>query len=679
MSRQRFLWELGVEEIPSRYLDEIHQALWALVEEALKRHRLDAGPLQGGATPRRLVLAGEVASRQRPERQRVRGPQWKAAFTPDGEPTPALRGFLGRVGVAVEAVEREEQGGREYAVVEVARPEEPAAAVLPQALAEAYAALSLPRSMRWGAGNERFIRPIRWNLLLLDDALIPWTVAGVESRAMTYGNRTDHPEPVAVESIDHYWRLLPQIRVMLSGEERRRTIQREATRLAGEVGGVVGEHPALLDEVANLVEWPTPFLGAFDPAFLEVPEPVLITSMRVHQRYFPVLRPDGALLPYFIGVRNGIGESLDAVRHGNEKVLRARLNDASYFYREDLKHSLAERAQGLDRVLFWEGLGSYRDKVERLKRLGRRLAEPAGLDAAEAQALERAIELAKADLLTHVVQEFPELEGTMGGIYAQHNGEAPVVSQAIAQHYLPRGQGDPIPEHRVGQLLALLDRADTLVAFLGHEIRPTGSEDPYGLRRAGLGIARILSEGDLPALGVRQVLEAARDALGVSETAVAEAWELVIGRLAGYWAERWPEAWVRALTARSDRLGTLRARLEQLSALAQDPQWEEWLTAYKRVARVLAGWRRSGPLPPPQGEAEVQLYAAASQVLASFAPEAEAWPRWWASLPELLAAVRQFFDAVLVLDPDPAVRERRMALADFAREALSAPLEPESL
>ncbi|MBX5466789.1 MAG: glycine--tRNA ligase subunit beta [Firmicutes bacterium] len=679
MDSVRFLWELGVEEIPSRYLDALTSDLMAQVTERLQVHRLEAGAVKAAATPRRLVLWGPVRAQQAEAREAVRGPQWRQAFTAEGEPTPALAGFLARVGADRSEVREAVVGGRTYAVVEVRKPVASAEAVLPQALAEALAAVPLPRSMRWGEGAYRFLRPVRWTQLWLEDRLVPWTVMGVESQPKTYGNRTDAPEAVPVAGIDHYWALLPTIRVMVSGEERRRHILAEARRLAAEVGGVLGESEDLLQEVANLVEWPTPFRGEFDPEFLAVPDVVLTTSMRVHQRYFPVYGEDGRLLPYFVAVRNGVGEDLEAVRRGNEKVLRARLNDAAYFYREDLRQPLAERAEGLHRVLFWEGVGSYRDKVERMTALARRVLPELGLEPAAEAWVVRAVALCKADLLSHVVQEFPELEGVMGGIYARAAGEAEEVAEAIAGHYLPRGADDPVPSSRWAQLLGLLDRVDTLVALLGRDIRPTGSEDPYGLRRAALGIGRILAEGALgPRLSLRALLAEAAAVAEVPATVADEAHDLIVGRLAYHWQDRWPSEWVMAAVAADDRLGSLPARLERLAAFRRDPGFEGWVTAAKRAARVLSQ-AAAEAAPEPVLPVEAELWAATAAATAAWSDRPEEWGRWWEAIPRLAQAVDRLFEAVLVLDPDPAVRARRLGLLRHARAALILPADPERL
>lgn len=663
-----FLVEVGVEEIPSRYLPGLIRDWTARLEQALTAARLASGEeLRGEATPRRLVVAGMVLERQAPREERIRGPRVDQAWR-GSEPTPALKGFLRRAGVPVEELAEEGDGERRYVVARRHAPREAAGAILPYVVSEAFSSLDLPRSMRWGAGEVRFIRPVRWVTLWLGDEVLSVELAGVQSGQATYGNRTDHPEAKVLQGSRTYFEELPALKVMLSMTERKAVIAREGARLAAAEGGMVDLDPDLLDEVSCLVEWPTPFIGGFDAKFLQVPGPVLATAMKVHQRYFPVLDADGDLLPRFIGVRNGVGTGLDAVRHGNERVLRARLEDAAYFYQEDLKVPLAARRDRLQGVVFHARLGTYADKVRRMEDLFRKNGPAFGLDEAESETVTRAIRLAKCDLLTHVVEEFPELEGVMGGIYARADGESEALAAAIEEQYLPRRQGDALPGTAAGRVLGLIDRVDTLVQAYAAGIEPTGSEDPFGLRRAALGAVRIWVEGDLaPDLSARALLATALPASDDGSVRVVESvLTLMLSRLKSSWEGDARLPWIDAVFASDDRLGRLRERLDRISELARDPAWPAYVEATVRIFRVL-----KDPVPARIREdyptsAETDLAGAAMALQA--APDVSSW--WREPVPWAARAVARLFDEVLVMDPDPAVREARLSLLAAVREGL---------
>lgn len=664
-----FLVEVGVEEIPSRYLPGLIRDWARRLGEGLVAARLaPAADLRAEATPRRLVVTGPVLARQAPREERIRGPRVEQAWRGE-EPTPALTGFLRRAGVRLEDLEQEGDGERRYVVARREASRASAAEILPAVVAEAFAALDLPRSMRWGAGTDRFIRPVRWVMLWLGSDALTVELAGVRSGRVTYGNRTDHPGAAAVEGSRHYFDALARLKVMPSITERKAVIAREGARLAAAAGGMVDLDPDLLDEVSCLVEWPTPFIGRFDARFLKVPGPVLATAMKVHQRYFPVLDANGDLMPEFIGVRNGVGTGLDVVRHGNERVLRARLEDAAYFYAEDLKVPLAERRGRLQGMVFHARLGTYADKAERMDRLFRENAPAFALGAGEREVVARALALAKCDLLTHVVEEFPELEGVMGGIYARASGESEAVAAAIEEQYLPRRQGDTIPRTVPGRVVGLIDRIDTVVQAYAAGIEPTGSEDPFGLRRAALGAVRIWVEGDLaPNLSARTFL---RSALPTGEARAEGVVEAVLGllvnRLKSYWEGDPRAGWVDAVLASDDRLGQLRDRLGQLLEKTRDPGWPAYVEATIRIARVL-----KEPVAPQIREgystaAEEELARAARGL--GRAPDLASW--WTKAVPAAVEAVARLFDDVLVMDPDSSVRAARLALLAAAGQGLT--------
>ncbi len=669
MTELRFLWEVGVEEIPSRYLAEVTRELYGRMTEALAAERIGAGPLQADSTPRRLVVYGSVRAEQDPKWTIVRGPRLEAAYR-NGAPTPALEGFLRRSGVPVDELTEETIDGKPYLVARRREAEESAAVVLPRAASKAFLAMNLPRSMRWGSGQWRFVRPVRWTGLWLENQALTFTIAGVASGSLSYGNRTDHPGALVVESAEAYPRLMESVlKVILNQDQRREAIVAKGRALAEGSGGEMAADDALLDEVAALVEWPVPFRGAFDPEFLTVPEPILVTAMKVHQRYFPMYNPSGGLLPYFIGVRNGEGKDLDTVRHGNEKVLRARLKDADYFYRQDISQPLATRIPRLAQVVFHAKLGTYADKIERMMKLWEETRSLWSLDATEASAVLRAIQLLKCDLLTHVVEEFPELEGVMGGIYAKHDGESDIVADAIMDQYLPRWQGDRIPKNRVGAVIGLLDRTDTLVMSWAHDIQPTGSEDPFGLRRAALGIARIGTESDVaPGLRLITLLETAKALYGLDRLDLIGLRDLVISRLKSFWADKSQVEAVDALLAKDDVLGTLASRVSEWKQVADSAGWNAYLAGFKRIDRVVRDWNQSH-LEPFYGDPQEERLAAATRQAAAASQRGVS--SWWAAMPNVLDGLTELFERVLVMDADLTVRSRRLSLLAACRQELA--------
>lgn len=664
--KQTFVVEVGVEEIPSRYVADLAEGFGAAMQRGLDAERLPYEDPVAAWTPRRLIFQARVASVQSAESEEVRGPAVAVAYR-DGAASPALEGFLRRVGKAEHELGRADIGGKEYVVATVEKPVDTAATVLPRLVAGALAGLPQPRSMRWRSDDARFIRPVRWLTMLLDDQVLAGEALGVAAGDVTYGNRTDHPEAMRVTAAQAYWSALSGGMVVADPAQRRQIIVDEANRLAEEAGGRVDWDDDLLDEVTNLVEWPTPFLGRFEEEFLEVPEPVLTTAMRVHQRYFPVRAANGRLMAAFIAVRNGAGEELDLVRRGNQKVLRARLSDARYFFQLDQKQRLADHQAALAGVTLHAKLGTFADKVGRLQAVFQDTRDWWGLTAEEAGWLERSAALYKCDLLTHVVAEFPELQGEMGGIYAARDGEAEEVAIAIRDQYRPGFPGDRVPDRPVAAILGLLDRADTLVSFYGAGIRATGSEDPFGLRRVALGLARIAAETSvLREHTVRDLLQAVARVNGADQETVDPVYQLVSSRLMSEWELRWDPAWLLAVLARDFSWTQLADRLEFIAARHGSPAFDEASQAYKRVARMSRDVS-DAVLGDTYTGIEADLKQAADRAMA--VPDGDL-AGWWQAIEALVPRVQQFFEDVLVMDPDPSVRRGRLGLLAYVQSAL---------
>ncbi|MHB8918801.1 MAG: glycine--tRNA ligase subunit beta, partial [Desulfocucumaceae bacterium] len=488
-----FLLEIGTEEMPARFVGPALQQLKELAGNQLREKRIQFEQVRAVGTPRRLaVYTTGLAESQQPLVKEVKGPALKVAYNSSGEPTPAVLGFARSQRVDMASLVVKPVGPVEYVFARKSEQGRPTAEVLAQICPELIAGLHFPKPMRWGDLEFRFARPIRWILALYGNAVVRFSLAGLEAGRTTLGHRFLSRGPLTLNDARDYFGEMKKAFVVVDPEERKQLIRSQVEAAAKSEGGRVEEDEELLDEVTNLVEYPTAFVGSYDQAFLRLPKEVPVTVMREHQRYFPVTGSDGGLLPRFIGVRNGITEHIDTVRAGNEKVLRARLADGAFFWDEDLKVPLADRAGSLKKVIWQESLGTVYDKVERVTGLALFIGEKLGAGNDLLGIIKRAAAICKADLVTNMVYEFPELQGVMGREYALRSGEIRDVAQAIFEHYLPRFAGDILPSTQGGRVLSLADKMDTLAGCFAVGIQPTGSQDPYALRRQALGIGSII-------------------------------------------------------------------------------------------------------------------------------------------------------------------------------------------
>lgn len=505
-----YLLELGVEEFPSRYMASTKQQLKQNVLEGLSSAGLSFSDARVEATPRRFALwLEEVKAKESEGEEVVRGPSKQAAFDAEGQPTKALLGFLRAKGLQLEDTFVEDNGKNEYVFARLKKEAVSVEKTLPTVIAEAVRKISNPRAMRWGGKNLRFLRPIRWMVSLLDDQVLPIDLEGIPVGNRTNGHRFLGEKNFVIHDVHSYETQLEENYVIIDESKRRDRILRGLNRLAREKGGVPMQNEELLEEVVNIVEYPTVFLGDVPREYLTLPPEVIITPMMDHQRYFPVVDDDGHLLPYFLSVRNGNDQGLQNVIDGNRKVLIPRLEDAKFFYQQDQAHSLEDLVPKLDELVFHEKLGTMREKTARLESLGVSLAKLLGCGPSIQQNISRAAHLCKADLVTKMVVEFTELQGTMGRIYAAENGEVDAVSHAIEEHYLPRQSGGDLPKTTAGMVLSLADKLDTLAGLFAIDINVTGSQDPFGLRRAVIGMLDILQKNLLHI----ELKEALRDAL----------------------------------------------------------------------------------------------------------------------------------------------------------------------
>lgn len=675
MSARELLVEVGVEELPANDVARSAQALATALATAVAELGLGGGAPRVFATPRRLAaLVPDVAPRQAVGEKEVRGPSRDRAYDAEGRPTPALLGFCRGQGIDPSQVET----AGNYVVARVATGGGEAAQILPAAIEAAVAGLPFHRFMRWGEGAIRFGRPVVWLVALLGDEVVPVAFAGVTSGRESRGHRFLAPGPVALGAAADYAARLRDAFVLADRDARRTAIEGRLGEACRAEGLVADAEPALVEEITDLVEWPTPFVGRFDARFLALPDAVLTTTMVHHQRYLPTREAGGARASAFVAVRNGDDRRLDLVRSGNEKVLTARLDDALFFFQRDRERSLDDLRRALGGMEVGAGLGTMLDRADRVAAVVRYLAGAAGGDAA--QVLVRAGDLALVDRASQVVGELPELAGEMGAVYARAAGESEAVCEALAEGVHPRDADDGLPSGRAGRLLALALRAEELVSGWAAGRAPTGSEDPYGLRRAALSVARVGMAGDLPG-GLDALVAAAGATLSgrfeaqALTAAVAAVVGFVRDRVAGLLAEAGVGAAVAqaVCAAGVDPMAGVARRAQALERMLAGEEADLLLTAYRRAARLVAQAGAQGPdAPEPAGGSGAAHADPAEAALDRTLGEAEARTAqalrdddpsaYFATVASLARPLDAFFSAVMVMDPDPAVRARRLEL-----------------
>ncbi|MHB0875729.1 MAG: glycine--tRNA ligase subunit beta, partial [Anaerolineae bacterium] len=665
-ARRDFLLEIGSEELPHADLESALAQLRQRVPAMLAEARLSHGEITVDGTPRRCaVLVRDLAPRQTDQERLVKGPPAQAAFDKEGKPTRAAEGFAKRYGLAAADLEAREMDGGRYVVAVVRDEGRPTAAVLAEGLPQLIAAIGFGQSMRWNGTQVTYSRPLRWYVALYGDQVIPFEYAGVVSGRHTRGFRMSGQDALEVPSAATYGGVIEGAGIVLPVAERRRLIREQTEALAASVGGTVLANEDLLAEVTNLVEAPTPILGRFAEEHLALPPEVLITVMRKHQRYFAVER-GGRLLPCFITVRNGGRAGEDLVRQGNEAVLRARFADAVYFYRQDLSRRLEDFLPRLGTLAFQARLGSMLDKAKRLQTVAPALAAELGLSADEVPLLERAALLCKADLATQMVVEFTSLQGVIGSIYASRQGEEPRVATAICEHYLPRHAGDAAPADRIGLALGLADRLDSVVGLLAVGLEPTGSADPYALRRSASGIVQNLLQWRVR-LDLRRAIAAAAAGLPVlvDEAMQARALTFVSQRLRVYLQEQGSryDAIDAVLAERGHDPYWAYLSVQQLQTWVARPDWMDTLNAYGRCRRIVRDLKERFTLHPEAltEEPARALYEAYRRAQGSVSAESSV-DEVLTAVQAMVPAISRFFAEVLVMAEDQSVRENRLAL-----------------
>ncbi|MCM3586299.1 glycine--tRNA ligase subunit beta [Mesobacillus maritimus] len=491
MSKRNLLIEIGLEEMPARFIDDSINQLASKLESWLSNQKIAFNEVQSFATPRRLaVLVTDVAERQEDIHEEAKGPAKKIALGQDGAWSKAAQGFTRGQGMTVDDIYFKEINGVEYAHVKKFIEGQETAVLLPE-LKGLITGLTFPKNMRWANEELRYIRPIKWIVAMFGKEVIPFSITGVAASNHSKGHRFLGSE-LEISSPENYQDELLDQFVIVDTEKRKQAILSQIENIEDDNGWVIPVDEDLLDEVKNLVEYPTALYGKFEEEFLEIPEEVLITSMKEHQRYFPVKSKDGHLLPYFVTVRNGDHQNLEKVARGNEKVLRARLADAAFFYKEDQKLSIDHALAKLKNVVYHEEIGTVAEKTIRVQRLANLISERLGLNAETATAINRTAEISKFDLVSQMVYEFPELQGIMGEKYALQKGESSIVAKAINEHYMPRNAEDSTPESDTGAVVSIAEKLDTICSFFAIGVVPSGSQDPYALRRQATGIVQTL-------------------------------------------------------------------------------------------------------------------------------------------------------------------------------------------
>ncbi len=662
-----FLLEIGVEELPPGDIEGALAQLHDMVPAMLDTERLGYDAFEVSGTPRRLVVfIQNLATHQATEVKEVKGPPVDRAYDIDGNPTKAAEGFARKQGVAVEDLVQQSINDGEYVVAQVEFVGQSVMEVLSDRLPKLIAALRFGKSMRWNATDITFSRPIRWLLALYGDHTLPFEYAGVYSDKETHGSRPQGSPRIEVKSSADYFAVMEKQGIILDILQRRQMIEGRAAELAAEIGGQIAVDTSLLAEVTNLVEQPTLLRGAFDERYLELPREVLVTVMRKHQRYFAVEDDQGTLLPYFIAVRNGDDEYLDTVTHGNEHVLVARFADATFFYNADIEQPLERYLDKLHTLTFQEQLGSMLEKNNRVRDMIPPFAALLGAAEDVVPVAQRAAALAKADLGTQMVVEFTALQGVMGRIYAGLGGESSAVANAIFQHWLPRSADDALPQGTAGILLALLDRLDSLVGLFAAGLAPTSTADPFALRRAALGLIQILLDQHLE-IDLREAIDlvAEHQPIAVSQEARHDVLGFIIGRL---------RVWLSEQDLRHDVIGAVLAEqghnpVRALAGMQQLRQWtqhEEWtaiLDSFARCVRIV----RDKPEYHLHAEsfaedAERSLFEAYLRAKQNLHPVVHNVDRFLAVFVVMIPAVTRFFDEILVMHEDPAIRENRLAL-----------------
>ncbi len=670
---KELLLEIGTEEIPAGFIPQALSDLETSAIKELEGNRIEFQGVKTFGTPRRLVLVVEsVAEKQRDIEMKKVGPSKQAAFDSKGNPAQAAIGFAKGQSVPVESLKLIQTEKGEYVCALKKEPGKPTADLLPSLLSKLILSIPFQKSMRWAEVPVRFARPIHWILALFGGEIIPFVVGNVRSGNLTYGHRFMHPSAIQVKDFKLYLRKMREASVIVDPLERKRKIEEEMIREGASVSGRVLKDEELLDEVTFLVEYPVALCGNFDPTFLSLPREVVIHSMKEHQRYFPVEDDHGALLPYFVCISNTNPKDRKVVVKGNERVLKARLSDAAFFFQDDLKISLEKRLEQLKKVVFQAKLGTSYEKVMRFTQLALFICER--IDPKLRKTVERASLLCKADLVTGMVGEFPKLQGIVGREYARLSGEKPEICEAIYEHYLPGFAGDRLPSSSIGDMVSMADKLDTIVGCFGVGLVPTGTADPFALRRQALGIMRIILEKKY-SLSLLQLIEESEKQLKEkmarpSEEVKKEVLDFFRIRYQNLLLEKgYPFDVIEAVVSTSfDELLDVQHRIDALRGAREWKDFESIVIGFKRAMNILKGLSSDREVNSSlfSEDAEKNLYQ--SFLKAKEKIDGHLHKRDYESslleMTQMKKPIDEFFDKVMVMVEDEATRNNRLALLD---------------
>lgn len=672
MSR-RFLLEIGVEELPARYIKDAIRQLKENTEKVFKDERISFESISTFSTPRRLTIDIEgISDRGNSLEELVKGPAVRIAYDDKGKPTKALQGFMRGQGVTEDSVKNMDYNGEDYIYAVVKKSGKALQTVLEEGLDSIIKGITFPKSMRWGGKNLRFARPIRWLVAILDEDVLPYDLEGIKAGNITRGHRFLGSQSILIDKIENYSELLKENYVIADEEERKDIIRLKSDKLAKEKGGSIQKDEELLDEVTNLVEYPTPIIGRIKKEYLSLPFDVITTPMKEHQRYFPILDDKNRLLPYFITVRNGNKEHEEIVVKGNEKVLGARLEDAKFFYNEDISIPLENYVEKLKTLTFQEKLGTIYDKTNRIIKLTEKIGDYLEVGEETNKNLNRASYLSKADLVTKMVTEFTELQGKIGMEYAQQSGENEIVSLAIYEQYLPRYSNDELPSTTAGAILSISDKLDSISGLFAIGIKPTGSHDPFGLRRAALGIINIIIDKKLNV----SLLELINFALYiyVEENGLAsdynkvrvEILEFFMGRVRNKFLDYGMPYDVidSVINTGSDNIFDMKIRVEKLSKLFNEEEVSEILIAFNRLSSMAIKTESTDIKRDLLTPEEIQLYDSFNSLEEKIDSHVQKkdYDKALMTLGTLREPINNFFDNVMVMVDDQDLKENRLAL-----------------
>jgi glycyl-tRNA synthetase beta chain len=670
---KELLLEIGTEEIPAGFIPQALMDLKSVAKKELEASRIEVHGIKTLGTPRRLVLVMEsVSEKQRDEETKKIGPSKQAAFDEKGNPTKAAIGFAKGQSVPVESLELVQTEKGEYVCAQKRELGRPTFELLSNLIPKWVFSIPFQKSMRWGDNPIRFARPIHWILALFGGEVVPFEVGNIRSENRTYGHRFMHSGPIPVKDFQSYLQKTREAFVIVDPVERKRRIEEEMIREGAKVSGRVLQDEELLNEVNFLVEYPVALCGSFDNQFLSLPPEVLIHSMKEHQRYFPLVDERGKLIPHFVCISNIHPKSREVVVKGNEKVLRARLSDAAFFFKDDLKISLEKRIEQLKKVVFQAKLGTSYEKVMRFKQLALWMTER--IDPTLKEAVERTSLLCKADLVTGMVGEFPKLQGVVGREYARLSKEKPEVAEAIYEHYLPSFAGDRLPSTPIGDIVSIADKMDTIVGCFGVGLVPTGTADPFGLRRQALGIIRIVLEKKY-SLSLRGLIgESGKQLKEKMERPVEHAKEEVIEffriRYQNFLLDKgYPFDVIDAvITTTFDELIDAQHRIDALRTAKEWKDFESIVVGFKRAMNILKGstsGRESNPslFSEPVEKNLYQSFLKVKEKIASLLNKRE-YEAILLEMTQMKKPIDEFFDGVMVMVEDEAIRNNRLALLD---------------